>query len=225
MVDRIFDSGWVERYVLNQLSEDDEMAFEEALFGSEDLRRDVEAALALQSVLTLDERMGEEPSSGSGEVARLPPAWQPLATAASLLAGALGLVMWYSSSLELASLRGQISELNRTPQEVVIKRIDLTRSSGPGSGTPVRKPAGDALLVLDIELSPGTIERERVRVDLINDGGQVIASWSGDTMSRDRVSMGVRSGHLPDNGALSLEFRSPGGELLETLTILIVTDS
>ena len=36
-----FDSGWVDRYVRNQLTPDEEMAFEAALFDSAALRSDV----------------------------------------------------------------------------------------------------------------------------------------------------------------------------------------
>lgn len=222
MADRILDSSWVDRYVLNALSEEEATEFEAALFDSEALRRDVEAALSLQSILSIDETSNAEAQSVTARIPHRVQSWQPLALAASLLVGVVGIAMWFTSSSEVTNLRGQISKLNQASSEIVIKRIDVTRSSSAASGTPVLKPAGDALLVLDVELSSRTKGLDRVQVGLVDETGITLSSWSGDTTNRDRVSLGIRSGQLR-GGSLSIEFRQSDGELLEERPITIIT--
>lgn len=221
MADRIFDSSWVDRYVLNELSEDEAIEFEAALFDSESLRSDVEAALSLQSILSLGEASPSEDRSDNKWTPRRALSWQPLAMAASFLVGVVGIAMWFSSYSEISNLRGQISDWSEASSEIVIKRIDVTRSSGTASGTPVLKPSGNALLVLDIELSSRTENLDQVQADLVDESGTILASWSGSTTDRDRVPLGVRSGQLTD-GALMIEFRRGDGEHLETRPIEIV---
>lgn len=223
MADRIFDSSWVDRYVLNELSHDEALAFEAALFDSEALRSDVEAALSLQSILSLDEETSTEALSSSEQAPRRAQPWQPLAMAASLVVGVFGFAMWLTSSSEISDLRERLTELSQGASEIVIKRIDVTRSSSTASGTPVLKPDGNALLVLDIELSSRTENLDQVRINLIHENDNVLSSWSGDTTDLDRVSLGVRASQLPE-GSLSLEFHRADGELLEKRRIEIIAN-
>lgn len=223
MADRIFDSGWVDRYVLNELSEDESVIFEAAMFESAALRRDVEVALSLQAVLGLDDAASESVQTSSPGASRRVQPWQPWAVAASVLVGVLGGAMWFKSASEISELHDQVAELSRSYDEVVVKRLDLTRSGGGTRGTPVLKPPGNALLVLDIELSPRTKDLDHAQIKLIDDAGQLISSWSGATTDRDRLSLGVRSSRLAE-GPLLVEILDAEGTKLEEMRLEILAD-
>lgn len=220
MADRIIDSGWVDRYVRNELSTDEELEFEAALFDSPALRGDVEAALSLQSLLDLEGEAGERADSAPAAQPRRQPRLQPLAIAASLLVGALGLSMWLQRGSEVADLERQISELNRPYGEVTIRRLDVMRSSGTTPAHLLRKTADDGLLVLDIELSASARRYDELDMFLQNGQGGQIASWRGSTIDRERVTLAIPSSRI-SAGMATLEMRA-GGEVIEVIPIEIL---
>ncbi len=209
MADRIFDSSWVDRYVLNELSEEEAVEFEAALFESQALRRDVEAALSLQSILTLDDEFNAKAQSITERTPRRVRPWQPLAIQPACWGRRARAV-----DHKLLGESGQVSELSQASSEIVIKRIDVTRSSSAARGTPVLRPGGNSLLVMDIELSPRTRDLDQLQIEFVGDDGEVVSSWSGPTTDRGRVTIGVRSTQL-EAGPMAIEFRNADGALLD----------
>jgi len=206
MADRIFDSGWVDRYVCNHLTSDEELEFEAALFNSPALRGDVEAALSLQSLLQMEGEAGEVPVS---DTVSPQPRWMPmqsLAMAASLLVGVVGISMWLYRASDVADLQRHISELSRPYSDVSIRRLDVLRSSGNTSGHLIRKPADGGLLVLDVELSATAQRYPELQISLRGSGGASLGSWQGATADRERVTLAIPSSLL-SAGQATLEAR------------------
>jgi len=219
MADRVFDSGWVDRYVRNELSTDDEMTFEAALFDSPALRGDVEAALSLQSLLQIEEAAdtpAAEPNERRPGHLRLP----PLAMAASFLVGVLGVSMWLQRASDITDLELQVAELQRPYSDVSIRRLDVMRSSGSTPAHLVRKPAEGGLLVLDVELSASTRDYPKLEVSLLDADGASMGGWRGSIADRERITLAIPSSRL-SAGEAAIEIKA-GGEVVESWPVRIL---
>jgi hypothetical protein len=222
MADRIFDSGWVDRYVCNQLTSDEELEFEGALFDSPALRGDVEAALSLQSLLQMEGEAGEVPvaETVSARTRQMP--MQSLAMAASLLVGVIGVSLWLYRASDIDELQRQVAELQSPYSEVSIRRLDVLRSSGATSGHLVRKPGAGGLLVLDVELSASAKRYPELEISLRDASGAALGSWHGTTADRERVTLAIPARQLAAGDA-KLEMRADG-EVVETWPVSILPD-
>lgn len=200
MRDRSQRIDWVDRYLRERLSAEDEAAFEEALLESPELQTELEAALALRAILA----QGSE--GAPGQAAAEPPArpferpagWQPVALAATVVLAVLSTVMWWKTGNESADLQRQLKALAQPRDEVLTVPVPIMRSAG--GRTPdviVQKPQGRAAVLLDIEL--GLAAREYATLDfaLVDPNGKSLLAWQSAPTADGRATAVIATEQIP----------------------------
>ncbi len=148
-------SDWVDRYLRNGLTTDEEAVFETALLDSPDLQLQLETALGIRQAVLL------QAAAGATEKAYPPPTldarnhWQPLALAASVVLAVFSTTMYWQVSNKAGMLQSEITAMSQPRTSVLTVPVDIMRSAD--SQTPdvmVQKPEGNALLVLDVRARP-----------------------------------------------------------------------
>ena len=129
-----FNQDWVDRYVRDQLTDEEVESFESRLMDDPDLQDALETALALQRLQKLDLDEAPQPdrsSIPSGSTS----SWQSFALAASLLVAVGSSVFLWRASNENALLNRQLQALNTPTTSVLTVPVDILRS--PDSQVPV----------------------------------------------------------------------------------------
>ena len=210
-----YSDDWIDRYLRNELSADKEAEFETMMLGSPELQRRLETAMAVQQALLWDDELGE---SGQAEPLQDLDArnnWQPFALAASLVLAVFSTTMYWKISIEAAAFQSEIAALNQPRTGVVMVPVDIMRSAG--SQTPdviIRKPEGNALLALDIELSHATQAANLARLSFRDPQGVELISWESGNIENSRVIAVFNAKQLP-NGRVWLEMTDVQGKVID----------
>ena len=212
MADRQFNEEWVDRYVRDELSAEDEAAFEEALLEDAELQAQVEAVLGIRETLKQAQLL-----DATATVSELPVRnqWSTLAMAASVLLAVVSTTLFWRASVETNELRNQVEALQQPRSSVLQVPVDIMRSAG--KATPdviVQKPAGQGLVVLDIELSPAFRNLPAIDFELRQDDDPVLA-WSAAPGINGRANVALSSEAIPD-GRVLLHMSDPAGAATES---------
>lgn len=203
----------VDRYVRGEFDGVETAAFEAELLESPRLQDALEVSLGLQRLVEggLDEPAAEAnlpraPGDAAGGSA---PHWTAWAIAASIvLAATMGTFLW-RSELENTRLQSRLAELDQPVQAVLTVPLDVMRSAS--TRTPdvrIRKPAGGALLILDVEVAAQLLDAGALRLELRDSSGAVLRDWSGAPGESGRIELALRTDQLPD-GVLELRMSDP----------------
>lgn len=209
---------WVDWYLRDELSAEDEEAFETAMLESPALQQELETALAIRGALQKDS-MPEHPSPGVSDP--MPEkrmggaAWRPLALAAAVALAVLSTVMWWKSGIESADLERRLQAHAQPRTDVLTVAVPIMRSaSGQSPDVIVQKPAGQAAILLDIELGLQARQEPQLGFELTDsDGGQVL-SWQASPASDGRATALINSEQIPAS-RLWLRISDGEGNLLE----------
>ena len=214
MPDNDFKSDWVDRYLRDELNEQDEMAFEARLRADVQLQRELEAALAIREALKQNRQweLGDVKSPG---IRPLASSWTVFAMAASILLAVVSTSLFWRASVETGELKQQISALQQPRTGVLRVPVNIMRSAG--SATPdviIQKPVGRSVIVLDIELSERFYELDLIEFSLHKEGEEPVIAWSSSPSPDGRASVVLHSESIPD-GRLILQMTGAGGRLNE----------
>ncbi|NNK52212.1 MAG: hypothetical protein HKO99_11510, partial [Xanthomonadales bacterium] len=107
-------------------------------------------------------------------------------------------LLWRSET-ENAFLNSRVTALEQPVQSVLTVPLDVMRSFG--SDTPdvrIRKPAGPALLILDIEVSAPMAGAPALGLELHKEQGDQILQLSSVPDADGRIQLALRTDQLPD---------------------------
>lgn len=208
-----FDDIFVDRYLRDELSAEEQAAFEEALLEDPELQSRVETALGIREVLSQAQALGALAAPRHGKSRNQ---WAPLAMAASVLLAVVSATLLWRTNLESNELQAQIEALQQPRTSVLRVPVDIMRSSG--NATPdvvIQKPASNGLVVLDIELSPDLQNVPLVHFELRQGESAPIMRWSSRPGPNGRSSVAINAEALPP-GLVHLYMSDEAGELRES---------
>lgn len=213
MAEHDFNNEWVDRYIRDELSDEDEATFEEALLEDPALQADVEAALGIREALKKESIL-----LGPSEVTPMPAGnqWTSLAMAASVLLAVVSTTMFWRGGIENNRLQEQVEALRQPRASVLQVPVNIMRSSS--NSTPdviVQKPAGQGAIVLNIELSPTFQNLSSIQFALQQIDKAPVISWTGQPGSDGRISVVLNNEVIPD-GLVQLQMTSPDRKATET---------
>jgi hypothetical protein len=218
MTENLHDIEWVDRYIRNQLSAEEEAEFEVRMLQSKELQQHLQTAMALKESLKLDEEIGKTSARPPlTDQSRMKHRWRDMAIAASVLialGSSAGLVV---SRHQTDRLEQQIADLNQPATAVLLVPVQIMRSSEPGSShVIVQKPPGRALIQLDIELSGQAQAQAQpfLQFTLVNDQQRPVLSWQASPLANGRATVLLRNDQVP-TGNVRLEISDAGGNVLE----------
>jgi len=211
--------GWVDRYVRDQMTEQEMAAFEETLMDSPALQQELETVLALRGALSMQPAPPPEFEAGSESDATqtLTGAgkWQGLALAAMVVLAVFSTVMFWKTSNDAADLKRQLTQLGQPRTQVLTVPVDIMRSAG--SQTPdviVKKPPGHSAILLDIELTPAARQLDLLNFSLVDPDETLVATWVASPNPQGHSTAVFNTEDVPAS-RLWLEISTPGGELIE----------
>lgn len=209
MVEERFDDDWVDRYVRDELSPEDEDRFEQRLMEDAGLQARVEAALGIRGVLQQSSATTQSPPAG--RIGSNP--WTSWALAASVALAAVTTVLLWRENVRNNALREQVRSLQAPRTSVLTVPVDIMRSSGAGSpDVIIQKPADDGAIVLDIELAPRFRGLEQIDFSLQAPDGAPVLAWSATPGADGRAVVVLQPESLPD-GLVELWIVGPNGRL------------
>lgn len=206
-------SDWVDRYVRNELGEEEEFEFEVALLGSEELKKELEAALSIKFLLRDQAKIADAVSVVHKAAKRAH--WQNFALAASVVLAVISTTMYLRVSVENHQLSESVAELNEPRTGVLIVPVNIMRSAA--SQTPdvrILKPEGHSSIILDIELAPVSLHADSLSFNLVQDQSLAEFSWTAFPTSNDRVRVAINTEAIKE-GLYWLEISNSRGEILE----------
>ena len=210
-----YNEEFIDRYMRSELSADKEAEFETSMLDSPELQQQLETAMAVREALLWDDELGQ---SGQAEPLQDLDArnnWQPFALAASVVLAVFSTTMYWKISIEAAAFQSEIAALNQPRTGVVMVPVDIMRSAG--SQTPdviIRKPEGNALLALDIELSHATQAANLARLSFRDPQEVELISWEAGNIENGRIVAVFNAKQLP-NGRVWLEMTDVQGKLVD----------
>lgn len=220
MTKKDITGDWVDRYVRDELSAEDELAFEEQLLEDPALQQQVEAALGIKEALKLDELDEDNQDSTTVDGPLQPKAsgnsWTPLAFAASVLLAVASTTLLWRANIESDGLRQQLNEMQQPRTNMLKISVDIMRSAG--NGTPdiiIQKPALRGIIALDIELSSRFSQLDEITFQLSEENGNSFVTWAGRPSSDGRASVILNSESIPA-GKVVLTMTSPDEQSKET---------
>ena len=206
---------WVDRYVLDKLSEEEVVEFEEQLLEDASLQTELEAVLLVKEALKLE----NEEAADTLQLADTAPGrnqWSTMAIAASVLLAVVSTTFYWRTSVEAGHLREQLMALQAPRTSVLNVAVNIMRSAG--STTPdviIQKPAGNGVIVLDIELSARFQNLNMINFELQTDHSTGGLKWSAPPTPGGRASVVLNSEKVPD-GLVHLQMSDASGEVLES---------
>jgi len=209
---------WVDRYVRDELSEDEVVEFEEQLMTDTQLQSQVEAVLVMKEALKFESEPVTDFAKHAAEVPRRNQ-WSSMALAASVLLAVVSTTLYWRTSVKAGHLQEEIAALQSPRTSVLNVPVDIMRSAG--SSTPdviIQKPAGYGAIVLDIELSAGFANLDSIRFSLQTDDSKPVLSWTATPNTSGRVSVVLNSETVPD-GMIHLEMSDPTSKLRDSRLI------
>jgi len=215
MIEQAQYGEWVDRYVRDELSDAEVVVFEEQLLEDTELQSELEAILVIKQALKLDVT-GEMGSAESAENTHGHNQWSTYAMAASVLLAVVSTTFYWRSSVEAGHLKEQIANLQAPRTSVLNVPVNIMRSGG--NSTPdviIQKPAGQGVIVLDIELSARFQSLDAINFELLTANSTTILKWTAAANSSDRASVVLNSELIPD-GLVHLQMSDPSGKLHES---------
>lgn len=206
-------SARVDRYVRGELDDGETTAFETELLESPQLQDALEVALGLQSAVKRERRQCPAQIihlQASGRTVGTPPRRRPQWALAASIAFAAGVAaLLWRSGVENAQLNSRIVELTRPVETVLTVPLDVMRSAGSlAPDVRIRKPAGAAVLILDVEVPAQMADASSLNVELRKDQGAELLRWSARPNASGRIQFALRTDQLPD-GRLTLHLSDP----------------
>lgn len=206
---------WVDRYVRDELSEEEVEAFEERLMTDGDLQNQLEAVLLMKEALKLESE-SEADSARDAVVVPWRNQWSPMAIAASVLLAVVSTTLYWRSNVQIGHLQDQVAALQAPRTSVLTVPVDIMRSAG--SATPdviVEIPAGHGAIVLDIELSARFQNLRAVDFELLTQDSEVALAWTAAPVGSDTVKVVLDSEVVP-TGMVQLRMSDPDGDVQES---------
>ena len=223
MIEHYEISERVDRYVRGELDENAAAALEAELLESPELQDALEVALGVQRAVEFahgrpaDNIVQLSRRGGLAETSRqIRPPW---ALAASVAIAAVAAVLVWRAEAENARLQSRLAQLEQPVESVLTVPVDVMRSLGSdGPDVRIRKPAGVALLILDVEIAAQLADSPRLDLQLSDANGQSLIKWSSAPDSEGRIQLVLRTDQVPD-GQLTLEIRAPDANAVDRRTI------
>lgn len=206
---------WVDRYVRDELSEEEVADFEERLMTDSDLQSQLEAVLVMKEALKLESESQTE-SAKDAVASPWRNQWSPLAIAASVLLAVVSTTLYWRSNVEIGQLQEQVTALQAPRTTVLTVPVDIMRSAG--SATPdviVEIPPGHSAIVLDIELSDRFRKLRAVNFELLTQDAETVLAWTAAPAGSETVAVVLDSEVIPA-GMLQLRMSDPGGGMQES---------
>lgn len=214
MVDIDYTKAWIDRYLRNELTAEDETRFETALLESRELQDDLETSMAIRRLVQLDVE-AQAPGSDSGQLPELHMPWMTIGITASLVLAVLSGVMYWNVSHEVATLRNGMQEFGKPHAHEIVVPLDIMRSASLDVPEAIiHKPGEDTYIVLDIELTQAALNAGAVRMALREPDGAELAAWYAGAVEDGRVKSYFDAEYLPD-GRAWLEMTDETGRLLD----------
>jgi hypothetical protein len=214
MINKSAITAQADRYVRGNLDVAETAAFESEMLESPEVQNAVEVALGLRRAFEFERELpGAQVVPLHAAAAHRPVSlsrWPAWAMAASVSVAAVAGTLLWRSEAENALLHSRLAELNRPVETVLSVPLDVMRSAGPRApDVRIRKPAGAALLVLDVEVAAPLLDAGALNLALIAGQGQALLNWSAKPGPDGRLKVALRSEQLPD-GILELRMNRPG---------------
>lgn len=217
MPDPSADEYWVDWYLRDELSAEDEAAFETAVLESPELQNELEASLALRAALARDARDARR--ADRIEPARAPRSewggWKALPLAASVTLAVLSTVMWWKADNEAVGLERQLEVLAQPASRVLTVDVPIMRSfSAETPDVIIQKPEGRAAILLNIELGLQSRELALLNFALVDPAGKTVVAWQSAPGREGRATAIIENRQIPAS-RLWLQISSGEHELLE----------
>lgn len=214
MAEHQFNKDWVDRYVRNKLSSEDEIAFEIALLEDQHLQAEVESTMAIRETL---KRVANASQLATTSVARKMPlgSLTTWALAASVLLAIVSTGLAWRFNIDNSVMQSQIEAMQSPLTNLLRVPVDIMRSSG--NNTPdvvIQKPSGRSAIVLDIELSGRFQKLDLVDFSLRREDDDLLLVWSATPDRNGYVSVMLQSETIPD-GKVFLYISDVHGQLVE----------
>jgi len=206
---------WVDRYVRDELSEEEVVDFEERLLTDSELQSQLEAVLVMKEALKLASEAETDPAEDA-VVAPWRNQWSPMAIAASVLLAVVSTTLYWRSNVEIGHLQDQVAALQAPRTSVLTVPVDIMRSAG--SATPdviVEIPSGHSAIVLDIELSARFQNLPSVDFELIPQDSEAVLAWAAAPAGADTVKVVLDSEVVPV-GLIQLRMSDPDSDVQES---------
>jgi hypothetical protein len=129
--------------------------------------------------------------------------------AASVMVAAIAVTLLWRSAAENVALHSRVTELSRPVGTVLTVPVDIMRSMGaPTPDVRIRKPAGAALLILDVEVVAQMANAQGLELLLSDGEGSELSRWTATSARNGRIQIALRTELLPD-GMVSLRISDP----------------
>ncbi|MEJ8566000.1 hypothetical protein [Elongatibacter sediminis] len=215
MVKTHYTDAWIDRYLRDELTAEDEMRFETALLESPELQSDLEAALAVRRALEIEMQADRAAPPVETPAVEGQTPWIPMALTGSLVVVVLSGVMYWNVSHEMADLRNGMQALERPHSHEVLVPLDIMRSASTDIPEAViYKPTGGEFIALDIELTAIAREAGHLRMALRSPEGLEVATWHASASANGRVRSSFDPEFLPE-GQVWLEVQDSEGTMLD----------
>lgn len=208
-------NDWIDRYVKDELSDEEVVLFEEQLINDSQLQSQLEAVLVIKEALKSDHESGTE-FTESEFISAKRNQWSSMAIAASVVLAVVSTTLYWRTSVEVGHLQQQLTSLKSPRSTVLSVPVNIMRSGGATTaGTIIQKPGDNGVIVLDIELSAGFHKLETINFQLQTDTQTPALEWSAAPNSSGRTTVVLNADVVPD-GMVRLTIADPSGDLLES---------
>lgn len=209
------NSELVDSYLRNKLKSDEVTAFETALLESPELQLELETAMGIRQIVLLEAEPDHQELVNPLQELEARNNWQPLALAASVVLAVFSTTMYWKVSNEARVLQSEVAALNQPHTSVLTIPVDIMRSAGDQiPDIIVQKPPGNALVILDVELSPAVAAEDELRMSLRDLQAAELIAWDSGKVENGRITAAIDSRILPD-GKVWLEMANKQGQVID----------
>jgi hypothetical protein len=139
-----------------------------------------------------------------------------MAIAASVVLAIVSTTFYWRTSVEAGRLQEQVNALQAPRTAVLNVPVNIMRTAGDASPDAiVQVPAGNGVIVLDIELSAHFQSLASIDFRLQADGLEEALKWTAPPSSSGRARVVLFSETIP-GGRAHLQISNPSGDLTET---------
>ena len=214
------NGNWADSYVRDQLNPGKMAEFEAALLDSPELQQQLETSLGMRRAMSLELDLEGKAGGHAAVTAPLKPRvrnYLPgMAVAASLLLAMFTTVMYWRADNENSTLLTHMADLSQPSGTVLSVPVDIMRSLGDGvPDVIIKKPEGQAVLVLDIELGRALVGAGPVNLVLRNLQDEELFSWESANTTGGRLSTAFQASSLPE-GKVWLELSDAAGKNVDS---------
>jgi hypothetical protein len=217
MNDEDVQREWVDRYLLDRMTEDEVVAFETALLESSELQSELEAALATRAALrrVSETEINEPAANDIAEIGRPGVRLQSIALAATLVLAVVSNVMWWNTADRSSEPGNGAFAPGHADTNVLTVAVPIMRSaSGQTPDVIVQKPEGPAAIVFDIELGMTARAQPQLEFKFVDLEGTPFLSWHQAPDRNGRATVAIQNFQIPA-ARFWLEVLGAEGERLE----------